>query len=260
MRATSISITFAFALLSGGQAPARDHRRNELGNFAFYLLSLSWSPSFCDASAERLAQANADDRNRARTRAKQNAGEGVGDQPKRSARRKSRDEQCGDRAYSFVVHGLWPQYKRGFPEFCQIPAPRLSRKIVSSMLDLMPSPRLIFREWDRHGTCSGLPARAYFDNVRRARASVKIPEQYLGLQDPLTVTPADVKDAFIEANPGLTRESISVACEAKRLNEVRICMSKEFKFHDCPEVAQRSCRRDKLVMPPVRKGAPMIPQ
>jgi hypothetical protein len=28
-------------------------------------------------------------------------------------------------------------------------------------------------------------------------------------------------------------------------------MSKEFKFRDCPEVAQRSCRRDKLVMPPV---------
>jgi ribonuclease T2 len=79
---------------------------------------------------------------------------------------------------------------------------------------------------------------------------VKIPEQYLGLQDPLTVTPTDVKDAFIKANPGLTHESISVACDTKRLNEVRICMSKEFKFQDCPEVAQRSCRRDKLVMPP----------
>ena len=222
-RAT-ISITFACALLSAGQAPARDRRQNEIGNFAFYLLTLSWSPSFCDASAERAA----------------------GDQP----RRRSRNEQCGERAHSFVVHGLWPQYERGFPEFCQIPAPRLSRKIVLSMLDLMPSPQLIFREWDRHGTCSGLPARAYFDNVRRARASVKIPEQYLGLQDPLTVTPTDVKDAFIKANPGLTRESISVACDAKRLNEVRICMSKEFKFQDCPEVAQRSCRRDKLVMPP----------
>jgi ribonuclease T2 len=240
MRATIISITFAFALLSGGQAPARDRRQNDLGNFAFYLLTLSWSPSFCDTSAERAAEANSDNR---------------GDQPRRSAWRRSRNEQCGERAHSFVVHGLWPQYERGFPEFCQTPAPRLSRKIVSSMLDLMPSPQLIFREWDRHGTCSGLPARAYFDNVRRARASVKIPRQYLGLQAPLMVTPTDVKDAFIEANPGLTRERISVACDAKRLNEVRICMSKEFKFRDCPEVAQRSCRREKLVMPPVRRAA-----
>ena len=101
------------------------------------------------------------------------------------ARRRPRPpqrEQCGDRPFSFVVHGLWPQYDRGFPEFCQVPAPRLNRNIVSSMLDLMPSPRLIFHEWDRHGTCSGLNARAYFDNVRRARAVVKIPEAYLDLR------------------------------------------------------------------------------
>jgi ribonuclease T2 len=249
-RATIISITFAFALFSGGQALARDRRQNEPGNFAFYLLTLSWSPSFC-ASTERAAPANSDDRGRA-TRADQHPGEGAGDQPRPSAWRRSRDEQCGEQ-HSFVVHGLWPQYERGFPEFCQIPAPRLSRKIVSSMLDLMPSPQLIFREWDRH--CSGLPARAYFDNIRRARASVKIPEQYLGLRAPLTVTPTDVKDAFIKANPGLTRESISVACDAQRLSEVRICMSKEFEFQDCPEVAQRSCRRDKLVMPPSSRRA-----
>jgi ribonuclease T2 len=240
MRATIISITFAFALLVGGQAPARYRRQNDPGEFAFYLLTLSWSPSFCDATAERGDQSNSNGRGRPQAR---------------SAWRRSRNVQCGERSYSFVVHGLWPQYKRGFPEFCQVPAPRLSRKIVSSMLDLMPSPQLIYREWDRHGTCSGLPARAYFDDIRRARASVKIPEQYLELQAPLTVRPTDVKDAFIEANPGLTRESISVACDAKRLNEVRICMSKEFKFRDCPDVAQRSCRRDKLVMPPVRKAA-----
>ena len=74
------------------------------------------------------------------------------------------------------------------------------------------------------------------------------------------MTPTDVKDAFIKANPGLTRESISVGCDATRLNEVRICMSKEFEFRDCPEVAQRSCRRDKLVMPPVRKAADASPR
>jgi ribonuclease T2 len=164
-------------------------------------------------------------------------------------------EQCGDRPFSFVVHGLWPQYERGFPEFCQNPSPRLNRNIVSSMLDLMPSPRLIFHEWDRHGTCSGLSANAFFDNVRRARAAVKIPEAYLDLQKPLTVSPDEVEEAFVKANPGLTREAISVACDSRRLNEVRICMSRDLKFHDCAEVDRRACRRDKLVMPPVRRSA-----
>jgi hypothetical protein len=36
---------------------------------------------------------------------------------------------------------------------------------------------------------------------------------------------------------------------------VRIYMSKEFEFQDCPGVAQRSCRRDKLLMTAVRKAA-----
>ena len=67
---------------------------------------------------------------------------------------------CGGRPFSFVVHGLWPQYERGFPEYCQRPAPRLARNTMNSMLDLMPAPGLIFNEWDKHGTCSGLAAKA----------------------------------------------------------------------------------------------------
>ena len=203
---------------------AQDRRQNTAGQFDFYVLSLSWSPSFCAAAEERSREGAA------------------------------RQQQCGDRPYSFVVHGLWPQYDKGFPEFCQVPAPRLDRNIVSSMLDLMPAPRLIFHEWDRHGTCAGLPARAYFDNVRKARAIVKIPEDFLDVKQPITVTPDQVEDAFIKANPGLTSAAISTGCDARRLNEVRICFSKELQFRECAEIDQRACRRDKLVMPPVRGG------
>jgi ribonuclease T2 len=153
-----------------------------------------------------------------------------------------------------VVHGLWPQYEKGFPEFCQQPAPRLDRNIVSSMLDLMPAPRLIFNEWDKHGTCSGLTPRAYFDSVRKARAAVKIPQAYIEPERPLTVSPDEVEDAFVQANPGLTREAIAVTCDSRRLNEVRVCLSKDFRFRDCAEVDRRACRRDKLQMPPVRGG------
>jgi len=120
------------------------------------------------------------------------------------------------------------------------------------MLDLMPAPRLIYNEWDKHGTCSGLAARDYFDTVRKARETIKIPPQYSDLQEPLSVTPAAVQEAFIKANPGLSAASMAVECDKKRLTEVRICLSKELQFRDCSEISRRSCRRDQLVMPPVR--------
>jgi ribonuclease T2 len=202
------------------QAPAQDARQNEAGQFDFYVLSLSWSPSYCAAVAERG--------------------------------NRSAPAQCGERPYSFVVHGLWPQYERGFPEYCQVPAPRLDRGIVSSMLDLMPAPHLIFNEWDKHGTCSGLAPRAYFEVVRKARAVVKIPPEYIELQEPLSVAPAEVEEAFIKANPELSRDDMAVGCDKKRLTEVRICLSKELKFHDCAEIARRSCKRDQVTMPPLR--------
>jgi ribonuclease T2 len=222
---SALAFSFASNLAAGGgQAQAQDQRQNAPGEFDFYVLSLSWSPSYCGAAAER------------------------------SPERAARDLQCGPRPFSFVVHGLWPQYERGFPEFCQNPAPRLNRSIVSSMLDLMPSPRLIFHEWDRHGVCSGLSARAYFETIRKARAAVKIPPDYIELAEPKTVTPGEVEEAFIAANPGLTREGIVIGCDSKRLQEVRICLTRDLKFRDCAGNGRRACRRDQLVMPPVRGG------
>src|SRR6266571_7119327 len=209
-------------LLTPQAATAQDPRQNAPGQFDFYVLSLSWSPSFCAGAAERGSTAAA------------------------------ANAQCGPRPYSFVVHGLWPQYEKGFPEYCQLPAPRLDRAVVSSMLDLMPAPRLIFNEWDRHGTCSGLSPRAYFETVRKARAAVKIPDAYIAPSAPLTVSPDEVEEAFVQANPGLTRDGIAVTCSSRRLGEVRICLGKELRFRACPDIDARACRRDELVMPPVR--------
>src|SRR5262245_24904902 len=104
---------FVALLLTPLAANAQDQRQDAPGQFDFYVLSLSWSPSFCAAAAER-------------------------------GKRRASNAQCGVRPYSFVVHGLWPQYEKGFPEYCQLPVPRLDRSIVTSMLDLIPAPHLIF--------------------------------------------------------------------------------------------------------------------
>jgi len=215
-------ISLALAVISAGMAFAQDRRQNTPGEFDFYVLALSWSPSFCEASAERGKSGRS-------------------------------QVQC-ERPYSFVVHGLWPQYERGFPEYCQRPSPRLDRNIMTSMLDLMPAPGLIFNEWDKHGTCSGLAARVYFESVRKARAAVKIPEEFLQLSEQKTIAPADLEAAFIKANPGLSSSAISVTCSSRRLSEVRICLSKDMQFRACEELDRRACRRDDVVMPPVRGG------
>jgi ribonuclease T2 len=84
---------------------AQDRRQNEPGKFDYYVLALSWSPSFCEQAGDR----------------------------------KSAQQQCGARPFSIVVHGLWPQYERGFPEFCQQPAPFIENPIINGMLALMPA-------------------------------------------------------------------------------------------------------------------------
>jgi ribonuclease T2 len=125
---------------------------------------------------------------------------------------------------------------------------------MSSMLDLMPAPHLIYNEWDKHGTCSGLAARDYFDTVRKARAAVTIPPDYSDPKDTLSVTPQAVTANFVKANPGLTQNGIAIECNKKWLTEVRLCLSKDLKFQDCPDVAKRSCHYGPLLMPPVRGG------
>src|SRR3954447_12993056 len=92
-----VLLVVVISLAAFGSARAQDRRQNAAGEFDFYVLSLSWSPSFCEAASERG-----------------NSG-------------RSQAAQCGGRPFSFVVHGLWPQYERGFPEYCQRPSPRLAR-------------------------------------------------------------------------------------------------------------------------------------
>jgi len=189
-------------------------------DFDFYVLSLSWSPSYCEAEGE--------DANR---------------------------QQCASgRPYAFVVHGLWPQYETGYPESCPTDDPSVADTTLRGLYDLMPSAGLIRHQWKKHGSCTGLSKEAYFAVLRAARGAVDVPAGYRRLDDYRTVDPDAVERDFLAANAGLPADGIAVTCDRRYLREVRICMTKDLAFRPCPEVDRRACELDRAVMPPVRGG------
>ena len=186
--------------------------------FDFYVLSLSWSPSYCAAEGK--------DANR---------------------------QQCAEgRPYAFVVHGLWPQFERGYPQECATDQPDVSAKTLRTLYDLMPSAGLIRYQWKKHGSCAGLTQADYFEVLRAARESVNIPPEFRRLDDYATVIPDQVERAFLQSNQGLPANGVVVTCDRRYLREVRICMTKDLTFRGCDEVDRRSCQRSKAIMPPVR--------
>ncbi|WP_369807176.1 ribonuclease T2 family protein [Ancylobacter radicis] len=206
----------AFVSLFPGSAEAR----NRPGDFDFYVLSLSWSPSYCESEGD-----------------------------------KAEPTQCaGPRPFAFVVHGLWPQYQHRWPEFCQKPPPFVAEPVLRSMLDIMPSRKLVLHQWRKHGTCSGLDSATYFEKVRLAFSRVTIPEEYRRLDQYSMVAPHEVEAAFRAANPGLDADMISVECSGRHLRDVRICMSRTFNYTACPELERRACTAERVAMPPMRGG------
>jgi len=189
-------------------------------NFDFYVLALSWSPSYCEAEGE--------DANR---------------------------QQCAARRpYAFVVHGLWPQYERGFPENCATDEAGVANERLRTLYDLMPSAGLIRHEWRRHGSCTGLSQDEYFAVLRAARNRIVIPPALERHESHFMIDPDAAERAFLDANGGLSPAGIAVTCDSRYLREVRICLTRELGFRSCPEIDRRACRRDKVVMPPVRGG------
>src|ERR1700760_1582015 len=102
--ALSSGLLLLALLIGAGTASAQDRRQNTPGEFDYYVLSLSWSPSFCEEAQERG-----------------NSG-------------RSQQAQCGGRPFSFVVHGLWPQYEHGYPEYCDRSKEWLDPKIMPPLL------------------------------------------------------------------------------------------------------------------------------
>jgi ribonuclease T2 len=217
-----LRILAALALL--GSATVARAAEGEPGAFDYYVLALSWSPSFCESKG--------------------------GSRPG--------EPQCsGDRPYSFVIHGLWPQYSRGWPQFCHTAErPWVPDRLIKDMIDVMPSKRLIINEYKKHGTCSGLNPTDYFAAARRAFEHIKIPARFKDPQGYVTMSPGDIEAEFLKANADLKPDMIAVACNSRKLSELRVCFSRELKLTACGpnEQQEKLCSSEKIVMPPVRAG------
>ena len=210
------------AVALSGAASVDARAEGTPGQFDYYALALSWSPSYC-------------------------AGSG----------RAEKSPQCsGTRPYAFVLHGLWPQYEKGYPASCRTRTkPWVPSQTISAMLDIMPARGLVIHQYRKHGTCSGMEADRYFQTARRAFEKIKIPARYLAPRKPVIVSPKEIENDFLKTNKDMNASMISITCgRGNRLGEVRICFTKDLELRACGvnEDQKKLCRLDKIVMPPVR--------
>ncbi len=128
------------------------------------------------------------------------------------------------------------------------------------MLDIMPSKRLVFHEYRKHGTCSGLGVDGYFELARKLYGKVKIPPRFVDLKDErLFVGVTELVKDFLATNPELKPDMMSVQCggAGNRLKEVRVCFTRDGQFRACGrnEDQRRLCSAERMYVPPVRLGA-----
>jgi ribonuclease T2 len=188
------------------------------GNFDFYVLALSWSPSYC-------------------------ASKGGDADP----------QQCGlAKPLGFAAHGLWPQFERGSPQNCDTASPNVSREILRMIDPVMPSDGLVRHEWRKHGTCSGLSQADYFNTLLLAVNKVRVPGTFKLNASARQVSPSAVETAFLKTNPGMSANGFAAVCGGGYLSEVGICMTKELNFRECAEVDRKACLANTVKMPPAR--------
>lgn len=214
-----LACTLGVALASVASARGHGHRSSTAtsGQFDYYLMSLSWSPTYCESHPKD-------------------------------------DTQCRRKGYGFILHGLWPQNRGGYgPQHCSMQQ-QPGEATIQRALSFMPSRRLIAHEWETHGSCSGLDPEEYFDAADRAYAGVKIPQMLTTPQSPPSLSANEVVQAFVAANPGMGDNMLSVVChDGAELTEVRVCLTKDtLTPQACTGRVRNTCRAGKMKIPAAR--------
>lgn len=217
-----LAITALLLMLTVTSATAKAKKKKPqttTSRFDYYMLVLSYAPDFC--------------------------AQPTGDKDPR---------ECGTgRHVGFVVHGLWPQGEtsRG-PQRCG--GSPVSQAIIQKTLGYIPTESLIQHEWTNHGTCSGLSADDYFAALRKARDAVKIPDELSQATQKVQISPAQVESKMAAANPSYPAASFRTSCYRGgevELQEVRICLSKDFTPRACGQSAGE-CPAPTMTLLPTR--------
>ncbi len=188
------------------------------GEFDYYVLSLSWSPSYCALEGETRG-----------------------------------DAQCDlGRDFAFTLHGLWPQYEAGWPSDCHTSHRDPARAETAAMAEIMGSGGLAWHEWQKHGRCSGLSSQAYFETARRAFGTFQIPGELQSLRRDILIPPELLERALLETNPGLTADMLTVTCKGERLLDVRICLTRTLEPRECAADVVADCGLGKVLLEKVR--------
>ena len=188
------------------------------GKFDYYVLSLSWSPTWCALEGDARGA-----------------------------------DQCDDRHdFGWTLHGLWPQNERGWPSYCRTAERDPSRGQTKAMADIMGSGGLAWHQWKKHGRCSGLSSDAYFEISRRAYASLTRPVVFRNLEKPVKLPAKVVEEAFLESNPRLSPDMITITCKNRRIQEVRLCLNKDLEPRICGEDVVGDCSIKDALFDPIR--------
>lgn len=190
----------------------------QAGDFDYFVLALSWSPNWCSTTGDA-----------------QNS------------------EQCDpDRDLGWVLHGLWPQYESGWPSYCRTTQKDPSRAQTGAMADIMGTSGSAWYQWKKHGRCAGLSARAYFDQARAAYSAVSRPEVFRKLTEPVRLPASVVEEAFLKDNPDLEANMLTVTCKDRRIQEVRICLTKDLEPRKCGTDVAYDCKMKDALFDPLR--------
>ncbi len=205
----ALACFYAAALMAEGE---------RAGEFDYYVLALSWSPTWCALEGDAR------------------------DSP-----------QCHPREdFGWVLHGLWPQFHRGWPSFCNTAERNPPRALTESMADIMGTSGLAWYQWKKHGRCSGLSSEAYYALSRRAYEGITRPEVFRKLTRPVTLPASVVEQAFLKANPALEPDMITITCRDGLIQEARICLSKTLDPVPCGQDTVRDCSLNDARLDPVR--------
>jgi len=201
--------------MAGTMAQAEGERA---GEFDYYVMSLSWTPTWCALEGDDRGSPQCD------------AGQGFG----------------------FTLHGLWPQYEDGWPSYCPSAMRLPSRGMTGEMSDIMGTSGLAWHQWRKHGVCSGLDAADYYALSRLAYEGVVRPDLLRRLDSEVRLPAAVIEEAFLEDNPHLEPDMLSVTCRANRIQEVRICLTRELEPRTCGADVIRDCTSPDALFSPMR--------